>query len=139
MIPRWPPRSAPGWSPRRAFARSPRPIATRSARRPARSARTRPGATWRSSWRSPCVWSKTDALLPAMLGLQARAAQKNEEFFEQRGFTGVRDFLRRYQRLSGALWLAGALGALEASLWRNAQARHPLPADLARALTGTVL
>src|SRR6266550_1565285 len=79
-----------------------------------------------------------DALLPAMLGLQARAAQKDEEFFEQRGFAGVRDFLRRYQRLSGALWLAGALGALEASLWRNPQARHPLPADLARALSTAV-
>jgi len=79
-----------------------------------------------------------DALVPAMLGLQARAAQKDEDFFEQRGFAGVRDFLRRYQRLSGALWLAGALGALEASLWRNPQARHPLPADLARALSTAV-
>jgi hypothetical protein len=83
--------------------------------------------------------SATDALAPALLGLQDRAAQKDDAFFEQRGFTGTRDFLRRYQRLSGALWLTGAPGALQASLWRNPQARHPLPADLAKALTSTVI
>ena len=52
---------------------------------------------------------------------------------------GTRDFVRHYQRLSGALWLAGAPGARGASLWRNPQARHPLPADLARALSHEVL
>jgi hypothetical protein len=78
--------------------------------------------------------SAADALAPAMLYLQDRAAQKDEAFFRQRGFTGSRDFLRHYQRLSGALWLTGAPGALQASLWRNPQARHPLPADLASAL-----
>jgi len=83
--------------------------------------------------------SAADALAPTMLRLQDRAAQKDEVFFQQRGFTGTRDFLRHYQRLSGALWLAGEPGALRASLWRNPQARHPLPADLARALTDPVV
>jgi hypothetical protein len=78
--------------------------------------------------------SAADALAPAMLRLQDRAAHKDEVLFQERGFTGTRDFLRHYQRLSGALWLAGELGAPRASLWRNPQARHPLPADLARAL-----
>jgi hypothetical protein len=81
--------------------------------------------------------SAADALAPAMLRLQDRAAQKDEVFFQQRGFTGTRDFLRHYQRLSGALWMAGGPGALHASLWRNPQARHPLPADLAKALGST--
>jgi hypothetical protein len=75
-----------------------------------------------------------EALAPAMLWLQARAATKDEMFFQQRGFTGTRDFLRHYHRLSGVLWLVGAAGAPQASLWHNSQARHPLPADLARAL-----
>jgi hypothetical protein len=81
--------------------------------------------------------SAADALAPAMLWLQGRAAHKDEVLFQQRGFAGARDFLRHYQRLSGALWLAGGPGALRASLWRNPQARHPLPADLARALSNS--
>ena len=76
--------------------------------------------------------SAADTLAPTMLRLQDRAAQKDEVFFQQRGFTGTRDFLRHYQRLSGALWLTGALPV---GLWRNPQARHPLPADLAKALS----
>jgi hypothetical protein len=79
-----------------------------------------------------------DTLAPTMVRLQARAAQKDEVLFQQRGFAGTRDFLRHYQRLSGALWLAGEPGAPQASLWRNPQARHPLPADLARALSNPV-
>ena len=82
--------------------------------------------------------SAADPLAPAMLRLEDRAAHKDEALFQQRGFTGTRDFLRHYQRLSGALWLAGEAGALRASLWRNPQARHTLPADLARALTNPV-
>lgn len=81
--------------------------------------------------------SAADALAPAMLRLQDRAAEKDEVSFQQRGFTGTRDFLRHYRRLSGAVWLAGEPGASKATLWRNPQARHPLPADLARALTST--
>jgi hypothetical protein len=83
--------------------------------------------------------SASDALAPAMLQLQDRAAQKDDQLFQQRGFAGARDFLRHYQRLSGALWQSGDPGAPRASLWRNPQARHPLPADLARALSDTVL
>jgi hypothetical protein len=82
--------------------------------------------------------SAADALAPAMVRLQDRAAQKDEVFFEQRGFTGTRDFLRHSQRLSVALWLAGEPGALRASLWRNPQARHPVSADLTQALTNSV-
>ena len=78
-----------------------------------------------------------EALAPAMLWLQARAAKKDEALFQQRGFTAVRDFVRHYQRLSGALWLAGVPIGARASLWRNPQARHPLPLDLARALVNT--
>ena len=81
--------------------------------------------------------SAADALAPAMLWLQDRAAQKDETLFLQRGFAGTRDFLRHYQRLSGALWLVGEPG-VRPSLWRNPQARHPLPADLAKALGKTV-
>ena len=79
--------------------------------------------------------SVADILAPAMLRLQDRAGRKDEVFFQHRGFTGTRDFLRHYQRLSGALWLAGEPSAPQVSLWLNPQARHRLTADLARALT----
>ncbi len=82
--------------------------------------------------------SAADALAPAMFQLQDRAAHKDEVLFQQRGFNGVRDFLRHYQRLSGALWIAGESDAARTSLWRNPQARHPLPTDLARALGNEV-
>ena len=82
--------------------------------------------------------SAAEAVAPAMLWLQERAARKDEALFQQRGFTSTRDFLRHYQRMSGALWLAGEAGVPTASLWRNPQARHPLPADLARALSTTM-
>src|SRR6267143_315758 len=78
--------------------------------------------------------SAADALAPAMLWLQDRAAQRDEGFFQDRGFTGSREFLRHYQRLSGALWLVSEPGA-PPTLWRNPQARHGRPADLARALS----
>jgi hypothetical protein len=79
--------------------------------------------------------SATDTLAPAMLRLQDRAAHKDEVLFQQRGFTGTRVFLRHYQRMSGALWVVGEGDTPQTTLWRNPQARHPLPADLARALT----
>jgi hypothetical protein len=78
--------------------------------------------------------SAVDSLTPVMRTLEERATRKDDTYFQERGFAGARDFLRRYQRLSGALWLFGAPGA-PPSLWRNPQARHPLPADLARALS----
>src|SRR5437667_3592901 len=40
--------------------------------------------------------SAADALAPAMLWLQDRAAQKDETLFLQRGFAGTRDFLPHY-------------------------------------------
>ncbi|MDQ2912527.1 MAG: hypothetical protein M3T56_04640 [Chloroflexota bacterium] len=83
--------------------------------------------------------SAAEALAPAMLWLQDRATQKDEALFMQRGFTGVRDFVRQYQRLSGAIWLAGESTAPRTSLWRNPQARHALPVDLARVLSNTAL
>ena len=83
--------------------------------------------------------SAAEMLAPVMLSLQNQAAQKDDALFVRRGFAGVRDFLRHYQRLSGALWVAGEPGAARASLWRNPQARHPLPADLARVLGNAVL
>ncbi len=82
--------------------------------------------------------SAAEGLAPAMRQLEDRAAQKDEALFRQRGFKGARDFLRHYRRLSGALWVAGEPGARGASLWRNPQARHPLPADLRRALSHKV-
>jgi hypothetical protein len=78
--------------------------------------------------------SAAEALVPAMDFLQERAAHKDEALFLQRGFTGIRDFLRHFQRLSGAMWLAGESGAPRTSLWRNPQARHPLPVDLTKVL-----
>ena len=82
--------------------------------------------------------SAAEGLAPAMRRLEDRAAQKDEALFRQRGFKSARDFLRHYRRLSGALWVAGEPGARGASLWRNPQARHPLPADLRRALSHKV-
>ena len=58
--------------------------------------------------------------------------------FVDRGFKSARDFFRHYQRLSGSLWLPDEGSAPRAELWRNPHARHPLPADLARALSDTV-
>lgn len=78
-----------------------------------------------------------DALAPVMKSLQERAAQKDDALFHERGFAGVRDFLRHYQRLSAALYLAGE--PVSASFWRNPQARHPLPTDLARALGNAIV
>jgi hypothetical protein len=78
--------------------------------------------------------SAADTIASAMLWLQDRAAHKDEAFFRERGFAGTRDFLRHYQRLSGALWLVSESGQ-SLGLWSNPQARHRLPADLARALS----
>jgi len=77
--------------------------------------------------------SHAETLARAMGLLQERAAAKDDALFVRHGFGGTRDFLRHYRRLSGALWLAGDRSAQLATLWRNPQARHPLPADLARA------
>jgi hypothetical protein len=68
----------------------------------------------------------------AMARLQERAGRKEREFFARKGFSGVQDFYKYYHRLSGVL-VRGSLdhGASERPiLWVNAQARHPIPADL---------
>jgi hypothetical protein len=83
--------------------------------------------------------SGAETLVPAMLWLQERAAQKEDALFVERGFTGSRDFLRHYQRLSCALWLVDEPGGPRATLWRNPQARHVPPADLMKALSAVVL
>ena len=77
--------------------------------------------------------SEPDPVGAAMAWLQDRAAAKADTLFVERGFGGTRDFLRHYQRLSGALWLSGEQDG-PANLWRSGQARHPVPPDLARAL-----
>ena len=82
--------------------------------------------------------SSAGALGRVMVWLQDRAANKDDIVFQQRGFTGARDFLRHYQRLSCALWLAGEPCAREVDVWPNPQARHPLQADLARAIGDAV-
>jgi hypothetical protein len=76
-------------------------------------------------------------LSPAMAWLQDRAAKKDDLVFQQRGFEGARDFQRQYQRLSGALWIAGEPATAVVDLWRNPQARHAVSTELARALGGT--
>src|SRR5437870_9390659 len=55
--------------------------------------------------------SAAEALAAVMLWLQDRAGRKDDALFQRHGFTGVRDFLRHYQRLSGTLWLPGARDA----------------------------
>ena len=73
----------------------------------------------------------TDVMV-AMARLQERAGRKESEFFARKGFSGVQDFYKYYHRLSGVL-VRGSLdhGADKRPiLWVNAQARHPIPADL---------
>lgn len=79
-----------------------------------------------------------DALTPAMLWLQERSARKDDEAFVRRGFAGARDFSRHYQRLSAVLWVADERDTSHAELWRNPQARHRLPDDVARAITNAM-
>jgi hypothetical protein len=63
--------------------------------------------------------------------LQQRAEHKDDEFFTRRGFLGVRDFFRYYNRLSAVRLVAPDAPPV---LWLQAQARHPLPPDLATIL-----
>lgn len=72
----------------------------------------------------------------AMERLRARTDRKDDEFFTKRGLLGAKDYLRQLQRLSAVLLVAGweRTDGGTASLWVNPQAKHPLPADLLRAL-----
>ncbi len=72
-------------------------------------------------------------LAAALRQLEAQAATKDDALFQKRGFTGTRDFLRAYRRLSGVLWVE-ANAPRKSSVWLSPQARQPLPRALARAL-----
>ena len=66
--------------------------------------------------------------------LRARADDKDEAFFTQRGFDGTRDFYDRFLRLGAVLvWCEGASGDARASLWTNRSARIPVPESAAQA------
>lgn len=71
-----------------------------------------------------------------MARLWSRAERKDDEFFTKRGLLGAKDYLRQLQRLSAVLRVVGweCADSGVSSLWVNPQARHPLPADLLRAL-----
>lgn len=77
-----------------------------------------------------CGHLSSDLVPAAMAWLEHRAAERDEELFRERGFGGTRDFVRHYQRLSSILWIDGG----SSGSFLNGRARHPLPADLARAL-----
>jgi hypothetical protein len=68
----------------------------------------------------------------AMARLRALAERRDEAFFTRRGFADSRDFLKQYQRLSGALFrgLGEQSGGASGLLWLNSIARHRLPDDL---------
>lgn len=72
----------------------------------------------------------------AMAHLRMLAERHHDDFFARRGFDTSKDYLRQLQRLSAIVLISrweGASGAA-ASLWPNAQAKHPLPHDLSLAL-----
>ncbi|MDX6410284.1 MAG: hypothetical protein QOE13_3355, partial [Gaiellaceae bacterium] len=73
------------------------------------------------------------SLIEATGWLELRAATNDDPVFRQRGFSGARDFLRHYRRLSGVLLFAES-GGPTVDLWKNPQGRHPLPAALATIL-----
>lgn len=62
-----------------------------------------------------------------MKQLKQHAEHKDDLFFARRGCVGAREFLNLYQRLSGILLRSSGGQAL---LWSNAQAKHPVPADI---------
>ncbi len=64
--------------------------------------------------------------------LLRRASNKEEAYFTRHGFGDSRDFLHRYQRLSGLLLITGWQHGPDTRtlLWENNQARHPIPAAI---------
>jgi hypothetical protein len=79
---------------------------------------------------------EAEAVAAAIRLLADRAAHKDDAFFARRGFISARDFQRQYARLSAILFRPLSLGTAptSATLWPNAQARHPLPTDIAAVL-----
>ena len=61
--------------------------------------------------------------------LLMRASNKEEAYFAGHGFSNSRDFLHRYQRLSGILLITGWQRGADPHtlLWENNQARRPIP------------
>ena len=75
----------------------------------------------------------------AIASLRALAAQGNESFFINKGFSGVTDFLTQIRRLSGVLFRSAWVEVNYASniLWNNDAAECLLPKDIGEALKGT--
>ncbi|NJN16253.1 MAG: hypothetical protein HC822_08240 [Oscillochloris sp.] len=71
-----------------------------------------------------------DAITTTIQNLRRRAADRDDPYFAFRGLDGARAFQRGLPRLSALLVVAPAEATQ--SLWLHAQARHQLPADLAR-------
>src|SRR5262249_54154903 len=61
----------------------------------------------------------------ALAALRNRAEQKDEDYFQRRGFRDSRDFLHHFQRLSAVIcrtdWMLAAGGSTQ--LWANSIAR----------------
>lgn len=72
----------------------------------------------------------------AMRGSASRMKPEEEQYIIERGYRSARDFRRQAQRLSAVLLRWGEAAQHGGGLWRNPGARHALPADLARLLTG---
>jgi hypothetical protein len=72
-----------------------------------------------------------DDIAATIQGLRRRADAKDDAYFAFRGLAGARALHQTMPRLSGVLAVAPA--AADSCLYLQPQARHPLPADLARA------
>ncbi len=84
------------------------------------------------------VYGEAD-IVATTRALLRRASGKEEAYFAWHGFSGSRDFLHRYQRLSGILLVAGSRQAAgtHTVLWENNQARQPIPGAI-RTILGRV-
>lgn len=67
----------------------------------------------------------------ALRALHVRAENNDQAYFQRRGFTDVRGFLRSLGRLSEVVMITEASGA---HLYSNPAARRAMPADVRRAL-----
>jgi hypothetical protein len=88
---------------------------------------------------NPGVYT-TDDVRKAVAGLQALAAQKDDQFFTRRRLDNARHFQRQQQRLSAILLcpLDHQNQFLPLNLWLNPQARHRLPSELKNLLLALV-
>ena len=73
--------------------------------------------------------SRTADIAQVMKDLKRRAERQDEAFFTHRGFASARAFVTTSYQLSAILLPDGAL-------WRNPEARRPLPASVSTALQG---